>query len=236
MIEFLLIDLDDTILDFHKAEAVALEKTLRSLGLEPTDTVMTRYSQINKEHWERLERKEITREFLLVSRFAQLMDEFGIAVSAELCARTYEGNLSQGHYFMPGAKEAVEALSKKYKLYITSNGTSKIQAGRLESAAISHFFQDIFISQDIGVNKPDKGYFDRCFARIPGFDPQKAMIVGDSLTSDILGGKNAGISTCWVNPKGLAPRADIVPDYEIAALSCLEALLEKISQAEKEKR
>ena len=126
MIEFLFIDLDDTILDFHKAERVALEKTLRSLGLEPTDTVMSRYSQINKEHWERLERKEITREFLLVSRFAQLMEEFGIEVPAELCARTYENNLSIGHYFMPGAREAVEALSKKYKLYITSNGTSKI--------------------------------------------------------------------------------------------------------------
>ena len=229
MIEFLFIDLDDTILDFHKAERVALEKTLRSLGLEPTDTVMTRYSQINKEHWERLERKEITREFLLVSRFAQLMEEFGIDVSAELCARTYENNLSIGHYFMPGAREAVEALSKKYKLYITSNGTSKIQAGRLESAAISHFFQDIFISQDIGINKPDKGYFDRCFARIPGFDPKKAMIVGDSLTSDILGGKQAGIATCWVNPKGAQPRADIVPDYEIPSLAQLEALLETIN-------
>ena len=108
MIEFLFLDLDDTILDFHKAERVALEKTLRSLGLEPTDTVMSRYSQINKEHWERLERKEITREFLLVSRFAQLMEEFGIAVSAELCARTYENNLSIGHYFLPGAEEAVE--------------------------------------------------------------------------------------------------------------------------------
>lgn len=226
MIEFLFIDLDDTILDFHKAERVALEKTLRSLGLEPTDTVMTRYSQINKEHWERLERKEITREFLLVSRFAQLMEEFGIAVEAALCARTYESNLAVGHFFMPGAYEAVEALSKKYKLYITSNGTSKIQAGRLESANIGHFFRDIFISQDIGINKPDKGYFDRCFARIPDFDPQKAMIVGDSLTSDILGGIGAGISTCWVNPTGKPGREDIQPDYEIPALSQLEALLD----------
>lgn len=228
MIEFLFIDLDDTILDFHKAERVALEKTLRSLGLEPTDTVMTRYSQINKEHWERLERKEITREFLLVSRFAVLMEEFGIHVSAELCARTYENNLAVGHYFMPGARDAVEVLSKKYKLYITSNGTSKIQAGRLESASISHFFRDIFISQDIGINKPDKGYFDRCFARIPDFDSKKAMIVGDSLTSDILGGKQAGIATCWVNPKGASPRVDIIPDYEIPSLAQLEALLETI--------
>ena len=228
MIEFLFIDLDDTILDFHKAERVALEKTLRALGLEPTDTVMARYSRINKEHWERLERKEITREFLLVSRFAQLMEEFGIPVEAELCARTYERNLAMGHFFMPGAYEAVESLSKQYKLYITSNGTSKIQAGRLESANIGHFFRDIFISQDIGINKPDKGYFDRCFARIPDFDPKKAMIVGDSLTSDILGGKNAGIYTCWVNTTGKPGREDIQPDYEIQSLSQLEALLNSL--------
>jgi len=226
MIEFLFLDLDDTILDFRKAESVALEKTLRTLGLEPTQAVITRYSQINKEHWEQLERKEITREFLLVNRFAVLMAEFSIDVPAERCARSYEHHLSIGHYFMPGAREAVEALSKKYKLYIASNGTTKIQLGRLESADISHFFRGIFISQDIGPDKPDKRYFDRCFARIPGFDPSKAMIVGDSLTSDILGGKQAGIATCWVNPKGAAPRADIVPDYEIPSLAQLEALLE----------
>ena len=228
MIEFLFLDLDDTILDFHKAERVALEKTLRSFGLEPTDTVLSRYSQINKAHWERLERKEITREFLLVSRFAQLMEEFSIEVIPERCARAYEQNLSVGHYFMPNAREAVESLSKKYKLYITSNGTSKIQAGRLESANINHFFRDIFISQDIGVNKPDREYFTRCFARIPDFDPAKAMIAGDSLTSDILGGKQAGIRTCWVNTDGKPPRRDIVPDYEIGSLSQLEGLLETL--------
>ena len=188
--------------------------------------MITRDSQINKEHWEQLERKEITREFLLVNRFAVLMAEFGMDVDPELCARTYENNLSVGHFFLPGAREAVEALSKKYKLYITSNGTTKIQLGRLESADISNFFRGIFISQAIGPDKPDKVYFDRCFARIPGFDPGKAMIVGDSLTSDILGGKQAGIATCWVNPKGAAPRADIVPDYQIPSLVHLEKLLE----------
>ena len=228
MIEFLFIDLDDTILDFHKAERVALEKTLRSFGLEPTDGVLSRYSQINKAHWEQLERKEITREQVLVGRFAQLMEEFSISVDPVQCARAYEHNLSIGHYFLAGAYEAVEALSKKYKLYLASNGTSRVQAGRLESANISQFFQEIFISQDVGVNKPDVEYFNRCFARIPGFDPKKAMIAGDSLTSDILGGIGAGISTCWVNPTGKPGREDIKPDYEIPALSQLEALLDTI--------
>ena len=228
MIEFLFIDLDDTILDFHKAEAVAIAKTLQNFGLEPTEQVISRYSQINKGYWERLERKEVTREFLLVNRFADLFAEYGMSVDPVQCARTYEKNLGTGHYFLPGAREAVESLSKKYKLYLASNGTARVQAGRLESANISHFFQGIFISQEIGVNKPDKEYFTRCFARIPGFDLKKSMIVGDSLSSDILGGKQAGMRTCWVNPKGKSCPDDLHPDYEIPSLSALESLLENL--------
>lgn len=227
MIEFLFIDLDDTILDFQKAEHIALKKTLQEFGLEPTEAVCSRYSQINREHWEALERKELTREQVLLGRFATLFREVGIQVDAEKCARCYEANLSIGHYFLPGAREAVESLAKKYKLYLASNGTKRVQASRLESAAIGEFFQDIFISQDMGADKPSIAYFERCFARIPGFDPKKAMIVGDSLSSDIQGGINAGIATCWVNPTH-KPTKNVRPDYEIETLSQLEALLERI--------
>lgn len=230
MVEFLFLDLDDTIFDFKKAERLALEKTFRFLGLEPTEAVMTRYSQINKAHWERLERKELTREEVLVGRFGQLFQEAGLKADAEYCARTYENNLSVGHYFLPGAPEALEALHRKYKLYLASNGTAKVQAGRLASANISHYFQEVFVSQEIGANKPDLAYFERCFARIPGFDPKRAMMVGDSLTSDILGGIQAGMATCWVNPEGKPCRADIRPDYEICALHQLETLLEAIRE------
>ena len=229
MIEFLFIDLDDTILDFHMAEQVALSKTLRFFGLEPGEQVIARYSQINREHWERLERKELTREEVLVGRFQVLFREYGLTVDPVQCARTYEGNLSQGHYFLPGAREAVESLSKKYRLYLASNGTARVQAGRLESANISHFFEKIFVSQEMGANKPDILYFQRCFAQIPDFDLQKAMIVGDSLSSDILGGIQAGMKTCWVNPTGKPCREDVRPDYEIQSIAQLEALLETLS-------
>ncbi len=228
MVEFLFLDLDDTILDFHKAERLAISKTLRQFHLEPDEEVLVRYSAINKAHWEMLERKELTREQVLVGRFAVLFGEYGITVDPVAVARKYEDNLSVGHYFLPGAREAVERLSRKYKLYLASNGTARVQEGRLESANISHFFQDIFISQNIGPDKPDVEYFSRCFARIPGFDPKKAMIVGDSLTSDIQGGIRAGIATCWVNPDGKAPRPDILPDYQIKNLAQLEQLLEKL--------
>jgi len=228
MLEFLFLDLDDTILDFHKAERLALGKTFLSFGLDPTEEVMARYSLINKAHWEKLERKELTREAVLVGRFAVLFGEYGIEVDPTQCARTYENNLSIGHYFLPGALEAVQSLSRKYKLYLASNGTAKVQAGRLASANISHYFQKIFVSQEIGANKPDRLYFERCFAQIPGFDITRAMMVGDSLTSDIQGGINAGMATCWVNPNGKPGSADIRPDYEIQSLSQLEALLETI--------
>ena len=226
MFEFLFLDLDDTILDFQKAEALALSKTLRAFGLEPTDKVLKRYNLINKAHWEALERKELTREQVLVGRFQVLFSEMGIAAEPVAIARAYEDNLSVGHWFLPGAEEAVEALSKKYKLYLASNGTAKVQAGRLKSANISRFFEEVFVSQELGANKPSVEYFEKCFARIPGFDKRKAIIVGDSLTSDILGGQNAGIATCWVNPHHKEGRAGIRVDYEIEALSQLEELLE----------
>ena len=226
MFEILFIDLDDTILDFQKAEVVALDKTLRSFGLEPTPAVCQRYHEINKAYWEALERKELTREQVLVGRFQTLFAEMHVAGDPAAVAECYKANLGIGHYFLPGAEEAVKALSKKYRLFLASNGTTSVQQGRLASAGIGAYFEDIFISQQIGINKPDIGYFERCFAKIPGFDRSKTMIVGDSLTSDMLGGQNAGIATCWVNPKHKTGREDIRVDYEIEALSQLEDLLE----------
>lgn len=225
MYEFLFLDLDDTILDFKMAEKIALAKTLQSFGLEPTEAVSARYSQINQQHWEMLERKELTREQVKVGRFQVLFREYGLQVDCQVCARRYMENLAQGHYFLPGAEAAVARLSEKYKLYLVSNGTTDVQMSRLASAGIGKYFQEIFISQDIGVDKPDPVFFSRCFARVPGFDKQKAMIVGDSLTSDVLGGRNAGITTCWVNPRQKPAREDIPADYQIKALSELEELL-----------
>lgn len=228
MIEFLFLDLDDTILDFHKAERIALSATIRQFGVEPTEEVLSRYHIINKWHWEQLEQGKLTREEVLQNRFSVLFSELGVTADKEACARAYEKNLSIGHYFLPGAEEAVEALSKKYRLFLASNGTASVQHGRMTSANLYRFFEKVFVSQEIGHNKPSKAYFDGCFSRIPGFDPKKAIIVGDSLTSDILGGIHAGIRTCWVNPSHAPARADIRPDYEIEALAQLEALLEAL--------
>ena len=227
MIEFLFLDLDDTILDFQKAEHIAISKTLAEFGLPGEAEVLRRYSVINKAHWEALERKEMTRDEVVVGRFRVLFREYGIDVDARRVADRYEANLSVGHWFLPGAPEALERLSRRYKLYLASNGTARVQAGRLKSANISHYFQQIFVSQEIGANKPDILYFQRCFDRIPGFDPARAMMVGDSLTSDILGGIRAGIATCWVNPHH-KDSGSVTPDHQIESLSQLEALLDTL--------
>ena len=228
MIEFLFLDLDDTILDFHKAEKIAITKTIEAFGAAVTPEILERYHVINKAHWEQLEQGLLTREQVLTGRFAVLFRELGISVDPVACARDYEKNLAIGHYFLPGAEEAVDALSKKYRLFLASNGTASVQKGRMTSANLYRFFETVFVSQEIGHNKPSKAYFDACFARIPGFDPSRAMMVGDSLTSDILGGINAGLATCWVNPQHLPARPDIQPDYEIQSITQLEALLESL--------
>lgn len=227
MIEFLLLDLDDTILDFHKAERIALSKTIRDFGVEPSEAVLDRYHHINKWHWEQLELGLMTRDQVLVGRFAQLFEELGMEVDAAACMKQYEHNLSIGHYFLPGAEEAVKKLHDRYRLFLVSNGTATVQHSRLTSAGLYPYFEQVFISQEIGYNKPDKAYFDRCFERIPGFAPEKALMVGDSLTSDIKGGINAGLKTVWVNPAH-KPCGDIRLDYEIEGLSQLEALLEEL--------
>ena len=228
MIEFLFLDLDDTILDFKKAEYIAIGKTIADFGVEPTEEVRHRYHIINKWHWEQLELGKLTRAEVLENRFKVLFSELGVEVDAEKVARTYEKNLGTGHWFLPGAEEAVDALSKKYRLFLASNGTASVQKGRMTSANLYRFFETVFVSQEIGYNKPAKAYFDACFARIPGFDPAKCLMVGDSLTSDILGGINAGIKTVWVNPGHAPGRPDIVPDYEIEGLKDLPTLLETL--------
>ena len=228
MVEFLFLDLDDTILDFHKAERIAVSKSFQEFGIEPTEEVLSRYKAINIACWQKLERGELTRAEVLINRFQILFEEYGVSCDAAAVARSYEDNLSIGHYFLPGAEEAVERLSKKYRLFLASNGTAKVQAGRMTSANLYRFFEKVFVSEEMGHNKPSRQYFDLAFAQIPGFDPCKAMIAGDSLTSDIKGGINAGIRTCWVNPQHLSADPEIPADFEIESLSQLEALLETL--------
>ena len=227
MIEFLFLDLDDTILDFHRAEREAISETFRSFGLEPTEEVLSRYHEINIRHWQMLERGELTRDQVLVNRFGVLFDSLGMEADPTLCARIYEHNLGEKHYFLPGAKEAVQTLHGKYRLFLASNGTACVQHSRLTASGLYPYFEQVFISQELGVNKPSLDYFQACFGKISDFDPAKAIMVGDSLSSDIQGGINAGLPTVWVNP-GHEKARGVTPDYEIESITQLDALLQTL--------
>lgn len=226
MIEFVFLDLDDTILDFRWAEHQAITRTLTDFSVDPTEAVCDRYRQINWECWLKLERGEITREELQVSRFRQLQQELELEGDPVAFADTYIQYLSQGHCFLPGAEEALHTLAKRYRLFLATNGIARVQYGRLESAGITHCFEKLFISHEMGTYKPDKEYFEQCFAAIPGFCRERAIMVGDSLNSDIRGGIHAGILTCWMNPHGRPEREDIHPDYQIEALPQLLPILD----------
>ena len=229
MIRNVLFDLDDTLFDFHKAEKIALTKTLVHFGIDPTEETLALYSTINAAHWKRLELGEISREDVKVGRYRELFETIGVECDPVKATAYYESMLAIGHYFMPGAPELLGELYRKYRLYIVSNGTAKVQEGRIGSSGITKYMDGIFISQILGANKPDKQFFDICFAEIPDFSLSETVIIGDSLSSDIKGGINAGITTVWFNPKGIENDSDIKPDYTINELSEVPGLLSQIS-------
>lgn len=228
MIKHIFLDLDDTLLDFHLAEHIAMKATLAKMGVPNDDKTLARYSEINRSCWERLERGEWTRREVLVGRFKLLFAELGNSADPERTQQTYEDKLCIGHYFLPGAEKLLDDLYGRYKLYITSNGTARVQDSRIASSGIAKYFDGIFISQRVGADKPSQVFFERVFGAIEDFDPSEAMIVGDSLTSDIKGGLDAGILTCLYNPKNKPGRNDIIPDFEIASLDELVPLIKSI--------
>ena len=223
-----LLDMDNTILDFDMAERVAIGRTFTALGVPYNDDTIKRYNVINIQHWEMLEKGLLRREEVLIKRFQALFEEIGSKVDPFKTQTIYETLLAEGHWFMPGAEEMLEELSGKYRLFICSNGTASVQAGRIKSAGIAHYFEKIFVSEFMGCNKPSREYYERCFAEIPGLDRSRTIMVGDSLTSDIQGGINAGIKTCWYNPKGKNLTGSAVPDHEICELTQLGKLLDTI--------
>lgn len=224
----ILFDLDDTLLDFHRSEDVALRKTLAENGVTPTDEMIKRYSEINISQWKLLEKGELTREQVLHRRFEIFFSELGLTCDPAKVQSGYENALSQSWFYLDGAEELLTEMSEKYRLFVVSNGTAKVQDGRISLSGIGKYFEQIFISQRVGYDKPNPKFFDKCFELISDLDRADCFIVGDSLTSDIQGGKNAGITTVWYNLCGYDRDPEIVPDYEIPSLDMLPIVAEMI--------
>ena len=199
------------------------------MGVSPTPERVQSYHEINLKHWRMLERGEITRERLLVRRFEFFFASVGVVADADRTQRVYEYELGLRSYFLEGAKEMLDELKAAgYRLYLASNGTTVVQTPRIRAAALAPYFDGIFLSEAIGCDKPSRAFFDACFAEIRDFSPEQAIILGDSLSSDIAGGLNAGIQTCWFHPAGTPPTGAVRPHHQISTLSEFLPLLQTL--------
>ena len=228
MIINVLLDLDNTILDFHRTEREAIEKTLSNFGLEPTEEIIKMYKAFNRKCWEALERGEMTRDEVLFGRFEFLFSSLGKSVSPEEVQHFYERRLSEGAYYIDGAEDMLKELQGKYKLYIASNGTAFVQDRRIAASGVAKYFDGIFISERIGANKPSVSFFDGCFEKMENKERDKTVIVGDTLSSDILGGINAGIHTVHYTMGNDFEYSDIVPEYSVKTVAEIPEIIGKI--------
>ena len=223
--EILLFDADATLLDFKRSEYEAVKECLEFFGLPSNDEIIEKYSEINDGYWKMLERREIEKKILYVARWESFCDFFGFKISPEEISKRYIDALTSTCHIFDGVEDICKKLYGKYRMYIVTNGQKKVQEGRLFPSPIFKYFDGCFISEDIGYEKPDIRFFNKVESLIPNYDKEKAIIIGDSLTSDIKGGINAGIDTCWYNPKGKEIPKGMNITYVINDLSELEIIL-----------
>ena len=220
-------DADDTLLDFQKAERTALSEVFNSYGIEDNEEIFNRYIEINNKLWRSFELGEIAKEDILNSRFTILFQELCLDKDGIKCNSDYLEALGRGDFLLDGAIEACKYLSEYCDLYIVTNGVSKTQHSRIDNSPLMKYIKGVFVSEEIGYQKPRKEYFDYVFDAIGEVDKSRVLIVGDSLSSDILGGINAGIATCWFNPDKKENNLRIKADYEIRNLQELYLIIEE---------
>lgn len=211
--KYILLDADDTLFDFKASEHDAIIKTAEEFGFTVTIDDATRYSKINKSVWEAFEEGRYSREELQTLRFQKWFESINLAVDISLFNISYKENLADSSILIKGALEFIKQLSKFSSLYIVTNGLSVTQRKRFANSPIAEYIKKIYISEEIGFAKPDKRYFDYIFKDLEICDKSQVVIFGDSLTSDMQGGKNAGITTCRYNPKSDNSNTDLC-DFE----------------------
>lgn len=225
--DWILFDADGTLFDYCKAEETALESTFRQRGIPFSGEVMELYRGINEKVWFDFENGRITSDRLRTKRFEILFSEIGIESDAELFSTTYLSALSSRTELLEGAQDLLESISGSIRMILITNGLKDVQRARVANSSIGHHFEDVVISEETGYAKPDRCIFEVAFDRMGNPGRDRALIVGDSLTSDIRGGNNYGIDTCWFNPSGKACDQDVRVDYEIARLEEIRDIIEE---------
>ena len=223
--DFIFMDADETLLDFRKSEQEALKKTFLHYNLPADETVFGIYSGINHGLWKAFERGEIIKEEVLKRRFRDTFRTLGISGRFSGLEEYYQNSLSEGSYRISGAEEVCARLSEVCSLYLVTNGVASTQRRRMRESGLERYFTEMFISEELGFQKPQAEFFDRVFDGIPGFDRSRALIIGDSLTSDIAGGKTSGIATCWFCRDGIPADASGKADFVIQDLREVYAIV-----------
>ena len=224
----LLFDADMTLFDFKKAEEVALTQTLEKHGHPAGDVVVQRYSVINDELWKALEKGQLKREDLVVERFRRLFEELNICDDAAQFNQEYMSTLAELPILLDGAQELCESLHGKYRMYIITNGSAVVQHRRFSKSVLLPYFEDYFISEETGSQKPQRAYFDYVRANIPDWDAESTLVIGDSLSSDIQGAINYGLDSCWLNLYNSDYTLTQPCSYEVHDLKELKELLHTI--------
>lgn len=224
--KFIIFDADETLLDFSKAEEFAFKKTMGHFNRDyETEYHFNTYKEINKNIWGEFEKELITAEELKEERFRRLFHKMNMNLDPKEVNIKYIDNLCQGCFILDGALELLNDLKGKFKLVLITNGLTTVQDARIRKSQIGEFFDAVVISEEVGVAKPNPGIFEFAFKKAGHNNKESALMVGDSLTSDIRGGVNFGIDTCWYNPKHLENTTEIKPVYEIHKLNQLKDIL-----------
>lgn len=230
--EYLLFDADNTLFDFSLAEYISFGETCQKGGLPYSEELYREYSRINDGLWKRIEKKEITLEFLKTERFRLLLVEMGrpddgnTLKKAEALRDTFIETLGQQTCLVDGAEELCRTLAGRYRMYLVTNGIGRIQRSRFEKSILKPYFDGIFISEEMGCAKPDKAYFDYVLTQIGNPGADRCLVIGDSLTSDCDGAIASGLDICWYNPKnGDAKGRELT--YTVTKLSEIIHLLDE---------
>ena len=227
MIKTLLWDVDGTLLDFVAAERYGMNKCLAEIGVTMTDEMLADYSAINRSWWGKHEKGLATREEIFEGRLRDFFEKYNIAYTDyEHFNRQYQIALGEEVFPMDDCLTLLKELRKTYKQYMVTNGSLVAQELKLAKSGIDQLADGVFISEVVGVQKPEKAFFDHV-QQATGYLPEETLIIGDSLTSDIKGGNNAGIMTCWYNRKGGAPYCEVFINYQISNLWELTKILSK---------
>lgn len=221
----LLFDMDDTILDFQKAQYMSFQCVLETYHIHFTEESYHLYEEINHQLWGEFDSGLMSKDFVQNTRFARFFEQLGHRIDGTEANSIYQNFLSSQTWLMPYAKEVCAELSSNYKLFIITNGVGATQEKRFRSSDIFPYFSDIFVSEDIGIAKPNKEFFVAVFDSIGDVAHNKVMLIGDSLTSDIQGANNMGIDCCWYNPNACALPSNFKIKFQIADLRQLLSLL-----------